>query len=99
MSLIEKIFQRNDKIFIQLYFFVIGLILYLSSVYVYYLKNGTFQLPENYKFGVILIVAIFWILGLVRTKENRYIVGTAQFLRIEFILLIQTFFICILLKT
>ena len=70
MALFEKVFQRNDRIFIQFYFFALGLILYLSSMYVYYLKNGTLQLPETYKFGTILIVAIFWILGLFRTKEN-----------------------------
>jgi len=97
MVLFEKIFQRNDKIFIQFYFFTLGVSLYLCSLTSYYLRNGTFKLPEMYFFGSILIVVSFLILGLTRTSENRYIIGTAQFFRIEFILLIQTFFICVIL--
>ena len=97
MVLFEKIFQRNDRIFIQFYFFILGISLYLCSAAAYYLKNGTFKLPEDYLYGSILIVVSFLILGLIRTRENRYIIGTAQFFRIEFILFIQTFFICVLL--
>ena len=97
MVLFEKIFQRNDRIFIQFYFFILGISLYLCSTTSYYLRNGTFKLPEDYLYGSILIVITFLILGLTRTRENRYIIGTAQFFRIEFILLIQTFFICVLL--
>ena len=97
MVLFEKIFQRNDRIFIQFYFFTLGISLYLCSTTSYYLRNGTFKLPEDYLYGSILIVITFWILGLIRTRENRYIIGTAQFFRIEFILLIQTFFICVIL--
>ena len=97
MVLFEKIFQRNDRIFIQFYFFILGISLYLCSMTAYYLRNGTFKLPEMYFFGSILIVISFLILGLIRTRENRYIIGTAQFFRIEFILLIQTFFICVIL--
>ena len=97
MVLFEKVFQRNDRIFIQFYFFILGVSLYLCSTTSHYLRNGTFKLPEMYFLGSILIVIIFWISGLIRSRENRYIIGTAQFFRIEFILLIQTFFICILL--
>ena len=97
MILFEKIFQRNDRIFIQFYFFILGVSLYLCSMTAYYLRNGTFKLSDDYVYGSILIVVSFLILGLIRTRENRYIIGTAQFFRIEFILLIQTFFICILL--
>ena len=32
-----------------------------------------------------------------QSKDNRYIIGTAQFFKIEIIILIQTFLICILL--
>ena len=39
MVLFEKIFQRNDKFFLQIYFFLQGLFLYLNSSYAYYLKN------------------------------------------------------------
>jgi len=97
MVLFEKIFQRNDRIFIQFYFIILGSSLYLCSMTAYYLRNGTFKLPEIYFFGSILIVVSFLILGLIRTRENRYIIGTAQFFRIEFILLVQTFFICVIL--
>ena len=97
MLLFEKIFQRNDRVFILFYFFTLGIFLYLSSMTSYYLRNETFNLPEIYSLGSILIVITFWILGLLRTRENRYIIGTAQFFRIEFILLIQTFFVCIIL--
>ena len=97
MVLFEKIFQRNDRIFIQFYFFILGISLYLCSATSYYLRNGTFKLSEDYLYGSILIVVSFLILGLIRTRENRYIIGTAQFFRIEFILLIQTFFICVIL--
>ena len=97
MVLFEKIFQRNDRIFIQFYFFILGVSLYLCSAASYYLRNGTFKLAEDYLYGSILIVVSFFILGLIRTRENRYIIGTAQFFRIEFILLIQTFFICVIL--
>ena len=97
MLLFEKIFQRNDRIFIQFYFFILGVSLYLCSITSYYLRSGTFKLPEDYLYGSILIVISFLILGLIRTRENRYIIGTAQFFRIEFILLIQTFFICVIL--
>ena len=97
MVLFEKIFQRNDRIFIQFYFFILGVSLYLCSMTAYYLRSGTFILSEMYLFGSILIVVTFWISGLIRTRENRYIIGTAQFFRIEFILLIQTFFICVIL--
>jgi len=97
MVLFEKIFQRNDRIFIQFYFFTLGISLYLCSTTSYYLRNETFKLSEDYLYGSILIVITFLILGLIRTRENRYIIGTAQFFRIEFILLIQTFFICVIL--
>ena len=95
MLLFEKIFQRNDRIFIQFYFLVLGVSFYLCSSISYYLRNGTFKLPEMYFLGSILIVVSFLFLGLIRTRENRYIIGTAQFFRIEFILLIQTFVICV----
>ena len=97
MALFEKIFQRNDKVFLQFYFFTLGIILYLSSLLAYYLSNRTFNLPEIYTVASISVVIIFWISGLIRLKEYRYIVGTVQFLRNEFILLIQTFLIGVLI--
>ena len=97
MAIFEKIFQRNDRVFLQFYFFTLGIILYLSSLFAYYLGNRTFNLPEIYTVASISIVIIFWVSGLIRLKETRYIVGTVQFLRNEFILLIQTFFVGILL--
>ena len=97
MAILEKVFQRNDKVFLQLYFFIIGIFLYLCSFLAYYLGSGTFKFPEIYSTGSILIVIIFWISGLIRLKENRYIIGTVQFLRNEFVLLIQTFLVAIII--
>ena len=48
MAIFEKIFQRNDRVFLQFYFFTLGIILYLSSLLAYYLSNRTFNLPEIY---------------------------------------------------
>ena len=98
MAIFEKIFQRNDKVFLQFYFFTLGIFLYLCSVFAYYLNNGIFNLPEIYTGASISVVIIFWISGLIRLKDNRYIIGTVQFLRNEFVLLIQTFLIGILIK-
>ncbi len=97
MAIFEKIFQRNDRVFLQFYFFTLGIIVYLSSLLAYYLSNRTFNLPEIYTVASISIVIIFWVSGLIRLKENRYIIGTVQFLRNEFILLIQTFLIGVLI--
>ena len=97
MNLFEKIFQRNDKFFLQLYFLTIGIFLYLCSATSYYLRTGTYGLPEVYATATILIIIIFWISVLIKTTDNRYVVGTVQFLRVEFILLIQTFLVSILL--
>ena len=98
MAIFEKVFQRNDKAFLQFYFFTLGIILYLCSVFSYYLSHGIFGLPEIYIAASASIVIIFWISGLIKVKENRYIIGTVQFLRNEFILLIQTFLIGILIS-
>ena len=73
MVLFEKIFQRNDRIFIQFYFFILGISLYLCSVASYYLRTGTFKLSEDYLLGSILVVVVFFILALTKTTENRYI--------------------------
>ena len=97
MQLFEKIFQRDDKIFIQIYFFFLGIFLYLCSMTSYYLLNKTFRLPEIYVTSSILVVIIFWIAALIRLQENRYVIGTVQFLKVEFIVLIQTFLAGILL--
>ena len=70
MQLFEKIFQRDDKIFIQFYFFVLGIFLYLCSMTSYYLINKTFRLPEIYVTSSILVVVIFWIAALIRLQEN-----------------------------
>ena len=97
MAIFEKVFQRNDKAFIQFYFFTLGIVLYLCSVLSYYLNHGTFDLPEIYTGASVSVVIIFWISGLIKVRENRYVVGTVQFLRNEFILLIQTFLVGILI--
>ncbi len=97
MKLAEKFFQRNDKIFIQFYFLIVSLSFYICSAYSYYLRQGTFNLPDGYVQGSGLIVVTFFVLGLFKSRDNRYIIGTAQFFKIELIILIQTFVICIIL--
>ena len=99
MALFEKIFQRDDKFFLQAYIFLQGLFLFINSSYIFYLRNGTFKLNEDYLTGSILLVIIFWVSGFIKIKEFRYLIGTVQFIKIEFILLIQTFLIAILLTT
>mgnify|MGYP001253604796 CR=1 FL=1 len=71
--------------------------MYLCSTYSFYLREGTFNLPDGYIQGSALISITFFILGVIKSRDNRYITGTAQFFRIELIVLIQTFIICILL--
>ena len=52
MVLFEKIFQRNDRIFIQFYFFILGISLYFCSSTSYYFRNGTFKLSEDYAYRI-----------------------------------------------
>ena len=94
--LFEKIFQRDDKSFLLFYRLILAGILYFSSQFAYYIRNKTWKLSEQYIEASILTVLIFIILSFLSSKENRYIKGTVQWLRIEFILLIQTFVIAIL---
>ena len=94
--LFEKIFQRDDKSFILLYRFFLSGILYFSSVFAYFIRNDTWILSETYLEATILIVIIFLILSFLKSRENRYIKGTVQWLRVEFLLFIQTFIIAIL---
>ena len=95
--LFEKIFQRDDKSFLLLYYFFLSIVLYLSSTLAYYVRNNSLQLPELIFEGTILTITIFFTLSLVSKKEKRYIKGTAQWLRIELLLLIQTFTLAILI--
>ena len=94
--LLEKIFQRDDKSFLLLYRFFLAGILYFSSVFAYFIRNDTWKLSESYLEATILIVIIFFILSFLNSQENRYIKGTVQWLRVEFLLFIQTFIIAIL---
>ena len=77
MQLFEKIFQRDDKIFLQFYFFALGIFLYFCSMFSYQLRNGTFELPEHYTTASILLVITFWISGLI--KLNEYISNNIEF--------------------
>ena len=51
----------------------------------------------SYIEGSILITLIFWSLSIAISKEDRFIKGTAQWFRVEFVFLIETFLIAILL--
>ena len=97
MNLFEKIFQRNDRFFLQIYYLILGLSLNIGAFSAYYTRNQNWNLPESYIEGIILITLIFLLLSLTRSKEDRFIRGTAQWFRIEFMFLLQTFLIAILL--
>ena len=94
--LFEKIFQRDDKSFLLFYYSFLSIILFLSSNTSYYFRNNTWKFSESYFEATIFIVIIFFILSIFTTKEQRYIKGTVQWLRVEFLLLIQTFILVIL---
>ena len=95
--LIEKIFQRDDKSFLLLYRLSLSAVLYFSSTIAYSIRNKTWVLSDIYIKGTIYIVVIFLILSFFNSKEQRYIKGTVQWLRVEFLLLVQTFVVAILL--
>ena len=99
----EKTFQRDDKVFLLFYHIFLGVILYFSSILSYYLRNSTWSLPERYFEGTLLTIVVFLVLSFLLNKEKRYIKGTSQWLRVEFLLLIQAFvfiiLITVLLKT
>jgi putative colanic acid biosynthesis UDP-glucose lipid carrier transferase len=97
MHLFEKIFQRNDRFFLLVYYLILGLLLNIGSFGAYYLRNKDWNLSEAYIEGSILITLIFWSLSIAVSKEDRFIKGTAQWFRVEFVFLIETFLIAILL--
>ena len=95
--LFEKIFQRDDKSFLLIYYTFLGGILYLGSLISYFIRNDTWKFEENYFEGTMLFVGVFLILAFFNGKEKRYIKGTVQWLRNEFILLTQTFIFILIL--
>ena len=97
MYLFEKIFQRNDRFFLQIYYLILGLLLNVGSFGAYYLRNKDWNIPDAYIEGSILITLIFWSLSIAISKEVRFIKGTVQWFRVEFVFLTETFLIAILL--
>jgi putative colanic acid biosynthesis UDP-glucose lipid carrier transferase len=100
MNLFEKIFQRNDKFFLLIYYLTLGLSLIFCSHAAYYSKYLTWDLPKIYFEGSILITLIFLILSITKTgktKEDRFLKGAYQWFKVEFIFLIQTFLIALIL--
>jgi len=95
--LFEKIFQRDDKSFLLFYRLSLSIVLYLSSTIAYFIRNKTWELSDIYIKATIIIVVIFLILSFFNFKEQRYVKGTVQWLRVEFLLLVQTFGLVILL--
>jgi len=95
--LFEKIFQRDDKSFLLLYRLSLSTVLYFSSTIAYFIRNKTWELSDIYIKATIIIVVIFLILSFFNFKEQRYVKGTVQWLRVEFLLLVQTFGLVILL--
>ena len=95
--LFEKIFQRDDKSFLLFYRLSLSIVLYLSSTLAYFIRNKTWELSDIYIKAAIIIVVIFLILSFFKSRQQRYIKGTVQWLRVELLLLIQTFGLSILL--
>ena len=95
--LFEKIFQRDDKSFILFYRLYLSIVLYFSSTLVYFIRNKSWELTDIYFEASATIGVIFLILSFLNSKEQRYIRGTVQWIRVEFLLLIQTFSLVILL--
>ena len=89
--LFEKIFQRDDKSFLLLYYIFLGIVLYFCSLLSYFIRNDTWEFSDIYFEGTILSIVVFLVLAILTNKETRYIKGTAQWLRVEFILLTKTF--------
>ena len=73
MYLFEKIFQRNDRFFLQIYYLILGLLLNIGSFSAYYLRNKTWDLSESYIEGSILITLIFCSLSIAISQEDRFI--------------------------
>ena len=100
MQLFEKIFQRNDKFFLLIYYGVLALSLNCSTYAAYYFRNKNWNLPEIYFDGSILITLVFLALSIVKSgknNEDRFLKGTAQWFKVEFVFLIQTFLIAVLI--
>jgi len=95
--LFEKIFQRDDKSFLLFYRLSLSIVLYFSSTLAYFIRNKTWELSDIYIKAAIIIVVIFLILSFFKSRQQRYIKGTVQWLRVELLLLIQTFGLAILL--
>jgi len=95
--LIEKIFQRDDKSFLLFYRLSLSIVLYLSSTLAYFIRNKSWELSDIYIRAAIIIVVIFLILSFFKSRQQRYIKGTVQWLRVELLILIQTFSLSILL--
>ena len=95
--LFEKIFQRDDKSFLLFYRLFLNIVLYFSSTLAYFIRNKSWELTDIYFEASATIGVIFLILSFLNSKEQRYIRGTVQWLRVEFLLLIQTFSLVILL--
>ena len=95
--LFEKVFQRDDKSFILFYRLSLSIVLYFSSTLAYFIRNKSWELTDIYFEASATIGVVFLILSFLNSKEQRYIKGTVQWLRVEFLLLIQTFSLVILL--
>ena len=94
----EKIFQRDDKSFLLFYHLFLSGVLYLSSTLANYIRNSSWKFTDIYFEATIFTVVVFFVLTLLNRKENRYIKGILQFIRVDFLLLLQTFIFIILVS-
>ena len=93
----EKIFQRDDKAFLLFYNLFLSVVLYISSVIAYFLRNNSWKLSEIYFEGTLLSIIIFLVLSIFTNNEKRYIKGITQWLRLEFVFVIQTLIFVVLI--
>jgi len=71
-----------------------------STIGSYYLRNKNWDLPEIYIEASILITLTFWAMSIIRSgkaNEDRYLKGTVQWFKVEFLFLVQTFLLAILI--
>ena len=69
MYLFEKVLQRNDRFFLQIYYVILGLLLNIGSFGAYYLRNQNWNLTDAYIEGSILITLIFGLYQLQYQKK------------------------------
>ena len=111
---LEKVFQKNDETYIALNRIIIAIILYLSSILAFHLRENTAlfisaELVEKKNFletkyfaAANIEILIFFFILLFTTKVKKYKKGVLYFIENDFKLITLTFvglvFIAVILK-